>query len=63
MLLSCDINLRDNVVLPAPDGEDITSSMPRRAIFGLVGDLFNVLYLLAHLIDDSFEFKTDAGQA
>jgi hypothetical protein len=40
--------LRDNVVLPAPDGEESTSIKPRRAIS------FDILGLLAELVNHGF---------
>jgi hypothetical protein len=38
---------RDNVVLPAPEGDDMTSSRPRLAIFVRWTGSLNVLHLLA----------------
>src|SRR5262245_28761473 len=51
---------RASVVLPAPDGDDRTSSIPLRAMRGpsLTSPLLNVLDLLAHLIDHRFELET-----
>lgn len=54
-------NRRDNVVLPAPEGEDKTNSNPRRLIFEVPVALFNVLYLLAHLVDYGFECQAQSG--
>src|SRR5947207_13496451 len=55
---------RDNVVLPAPDGDDSTSSKPRRGSSG--GDglwrLLDILHLLAKLIDDGLERKPGPDQ-
>ena len=55
MLLSLSKSLRERVVLPAPEGDDMTSKSPRLKITGLVANLFNVLHLLTHLVDDGFE--------
>ena len=63
MLASLSKSLRESVVLPAPEGEDITSKSPRLKITGLVVALFNVLNLLSHLVDNGFEIKSDLGQA
>ena len=63
MLGSAARSLRESVVLPAPEGDDITSKSPRLKITGLEVVLFNVLNLLSHLIDDGFEVKADSGQA
>src|SRR5262245_4501515 len=55
---------RDSVVLPAPEGEESTSSSPRRAIAGAPGPpargwgvSLNVLHLLAHLVDHRLELQ------
>ena len=58
MFLSASSSARDNVVLPAPDGEDRTRRSPLRATCGwLCISLFNVLNLFAHLIDDYFQLE------
>jgi hypothetical protein len=51
------------VVLPAPDGDDSTRRMPRRAISTAfrAAPLLKVLHLLAQLLDRGLERKTDAG--
>src|SRR5262245_60005579 len=64
--------MRDNVVLPAPDGEDSTSMSPRRAIASLprpcfeplapLAALFKVLHLLAELLDQALELEPDIGE-
>src|SRR5262249_39835122 len=54
---------RASVVLPAPDGEDSTSSIPLRLMRGppaVPASLpvsLNVLHLLAHLVDDGLELE------
>ena len=56
-------NSRDSVVLPAPDGEDSTSSSPRRAIADpedFCDVSLDVLHLLSELIDHGFQLKTQA---
>jgi hypothetical protein len=63
--LSLSSSARANVVLPAPDGEESTSSSPRRAMRGamcgvLWVSLLKVLHLLAHLIDDDLQSQTGA---
>ena len=63
MLLSAASSFFERVVLPAPEGEDITNNSPRRGTAVLVGSLLNVLNLLAHLIDDGFEVEADRRQA
>src|SRR3954471_4085021 len=57
--------MRDSVVLPAPDGDDNTSIRPRRAIVVLLlprAILFQVLHLLAELLDHGLELQPDVGQ-
>src|SRR5262249_61055442 len=52
-----------SVVLPAPDGEDKTSSRPRRRIGACPACWpvsLNVLHLLAHLIDHRLELQAGA---
>src|SRR5262245_40828082 len=58
---SLSSSLRVSVVLPAPEGDEITRRRPRRSM-GMVLALFNVLHLLAHLIYDGFEAEPDAAQ-
>src|SRR5437763_17115928 len=54
---------RDSVDFPAPDGEDTTSIRPRRAMSALILNLsFDVLYLLAKLIDHGFQREPDMGE-
>src|SRR5688500_1333699 len=53
---------RVSVVLPAPEGDEITNSSPRRLICVCPVDLFNVLHLLAHLIDHRLEGKANGAQ-
>jgi len=60
-------SLRDNVVLPAPDGEERTSIRPRRATLSsfsrmAIARSLQVLHLLAELFDDAFKFKTNVGE-
>src|SRR5689334_670249 len=51
------------VVLPAPEGEERTRSRPRRPISGeLMRALFDVLHLLAELLDPGLELEADPGQ-
>src|SRR3981081_2322910 len=61
--------MRDNVVLPAPEGEDSTSRSPLRAIASLCRPrgcpaipLLQVLDLLAELLDQALELEPDIGQ-
>src|SRR5687768_18427448 len=53
---------RVSVVLPAPEGEEITRRRPRRSIGMGLATLFNVLHLLAHLINDGLEAQANAAQ-
>src|SRR5262245_14329292 len=56
---------RDRVVLPAPEGEERTSSRPRRDSSGDGGGLLRLLYLLhlfAELIDDRLQRQPGADQ-
>ena len=53
----------DKVVLPAPEGEDITNNRPRRSTAILEAFLLNVLNLLTHLVDHGFEVKANGRQA
>ncbi len=63
--LSASSNRRESVVLPAPEGEDSTSSNPRLSILGgFVRGVsvkvaprvsFDVLHLLAQLVDDCLQ--------
>src|SRR3989337_3036437 len=62
MFLSAARSLRDRVVLPAPEGDDMTSSRPLRAISVLWITLLNVLHLFTHLIDDCFQLKANGRQ-
>ena len=63
-------NMRESVLLPAPEGEDKTNIIPRRATTGGAWGrvdvsamlLFQVLHLLAELLDDTFELKADIGE-
>src|SRR4029078_7676474 len=54
---------RDKVVLPAPEGEDITRRRPRLTITVLGFPLFNVLHLLTHLVDDRLQLQAHGRQA
>lgn len=70
MLLSAASRRRASVVLPAPDGDEMMKSKPRRAMwgsaaamltvfFGVSTDiLFDVLNLFAKLIDNRLELET-----
>ena len=63
-------SMRESVLLPAPEGEDRTNIIPRRATTGSAGGrvdvsamlLFQVLHLLAELLDHAFELKADIGE-
>src|SRR4051812_37323586 len=57
MRLSLRNSRRDKVVLPAPEGDDKTNISPR-----LFMRSFQVLHLLAELLDDGFELKPDIGE-
>src|SRR4051812_20631525 len=54
---------RDSVVLPAPEGDDMMRRMPRLGMWTRDSVLFNVLNLLAELVDHGFELEADCGQA
>ena len=58
---SASSNLRESVVLPAPDGDDSTSNNPRRAMLIWLF-LLNVLNLFAELVDNGFQLKADGGE-
>ena len=65
--LSLSSSLRDNVDLPAPEGEERTSIRPRRATFSpfsrlAIAWLLQILHLLAELLDYAFKFKTDVRE-
>src|SRR5581483_7427367 len=66
--LSLASRRRASVVLPAPDGEESTSSRPRRATCGRsdrsgrAPASLNVLHLLAHLVDDRLELQSRPGR-
>src|SRR5439155_21280242 len=62
MLGSVATSALASVVLPAPEGDDITRRMPRRGIWVCADCLFNVLHLLAELIDNRLQFKSDCRQ-
>ena len=49
-------NASTSEVLPAPDGAETMNSSP------LAFGLFNVLYLLAHLLDEDFHRYSAAGR-
>ena len=49
---------RDKLVLPAPEGLEMTRNRPRRLCAGL----FDILHLLAKLIDRGFQLQADGGQ-
>jgi len=55
-------NRFDNVVLPAPDGDDSTRRSPRLAMSDDVVELLNVLHLLAKLINHGLKFQSNVGQ-
>ena len=62
-----DKSRRDNVVFPAPDGEDSTSIRPRRATapsrFTVTGFCsLNILCLFTELVDHCFQFNADLCQ-
>ena len=55
--------LRVSVVLPAPEGEDSTSIRPRRAMRRVMSlASFDVLHLLAQLVDHGLQLEADRGQ-
>jgi len=67
MSLSVSSRWRASVDLPAPEGDDNTSTKPRREISEdldvLLAELsLNVLYLLAKLINGGLHIKTDMGK-
>src|SRR5205807_5748208 len=60
---------RESVVLPAPEGEDRTSMRPRRATtaplrwsFSAGIASFQILDLLAELLDHALELEPDIGE-
>src|SRR5687767_14863908 len=56
---------RDNVVLPAPEGDDNTSIRPRRATVSPSScaiPLLQILHLFAELLDHALQLKADIGQ-
>src|SRR5258706_4808718 len=54
---------RAKVDLPAPDGEDTTSINPRRAMaVPILNPLFDVLHLLAKLVDHRLQRQSDMGE-
>ena len=62
-----DKSRRDNVVFPAPDGEDNTNIRPRRATapsrFTVAGVCsLNILCLFTELVDYRFQFNADLCQ-
>src|SRR3990172_7293208 len=62
MPASASSRRRASVVLPAPEGDERTMSRPRRPMrtVSLPLDLFNILNLLAHLVDDGLELETSS---
>ena len=62
MLGSAASRRRDSVVLPAPEGDDMTSSRPRRGMSVMDCSSLDVLDLLAQLVDDGLEVEADRGQ-
>src|SRR4051812_17433719 len=63
VMLGSDVRrARESVVLPAPEGEDMMRRSPRRAMLTRESCLFNVLDLLAELIDDRLELEPDCGE-
>src|SRR5258706_10501936 len=54
---------RAKVDLPAPDGEDTTSINPRRAMaVPILNPLFDVLHLLAKLVDHRLQRQSHMGE-